>query len=155
MASAKPREGLIEKVKAEVQRLKFLGEQKQVLLSFGCDPYCSIEKSQKHTSKILKILLENGFPVAILTKGGKRCLDDIDLFIKYKDKIKVGATLTFTNDKHRQHYEPNAAPIQERLDTLKELKRKGIRTYVSLEPVIDVKQSLGIIEKTHKYVDGY
>ena len=35
------------------------------------------------------------------------------------------------------------------------MKRKDIWTWGSIEPVIDFKQSLEIIDKTHKYVDGY
>ncbi len=38
---------------------------------------------------------------------------------------------------------------------LKNAKNKGIGTWVSLEPVIEPEQTLGIVELTHEFVDIY
>jgi DNA repair photolyase len=127
----------------------------QVLLSFIGDPYNSEEKKHRITRQVLEILLANKVPVAILTKDGKNCLDDIDLFKRFDGHIKVGASLTFIENKDSLEWEPGASLPNERFDALKELHRNGIKTWASLEPVIDPEQTVRIIEETHEYVDHY
>lgn len=130
---------------------KFQGCNKQILLSFTGDPYCGIEKDA--TRKVLNILNKYGHKVAILTKGGKRCLEDIDLFKQFGDRIKVGATLTFDNIKDSQEWESGAALPDDRIYALEKLKAEGIKTWVSFEPVIDPSQSLNLLERVGDIVD--
>jgi DNA repair photolyase len=143
----------LNRVKKEAYVLE--GTNDQVLLSFVGDPYCKKEMTQHVTRQVLEIFLQYRIPTAILTKGGKRCLKDLALFKKFGKGINVGATLTFSNDTHSLHYEPNAALPSERFETLEKLHKAGIRTWVSLEPVFDIKQTLKIIDITHEYVDSY
>lgn len=126
---------------------KFMGCDKQILLSFTGDPYCS---EHSVTRKALEILLFYGHKVAILTKGGMRCLDDLDLFCKFGERIKVGATLTFANDEDSLKWEQGAALPEERLKTLEILNYHGITTWASFEPVIDTEQSLSLLEECGK-----
>ena len=42
-----------------------------------------------------------------------------------------------------------------RFDAIIQAKKKGIETWISLEPVIDLQQSLNIINLTHEYCDLY
>jgi DNA repair photolyase len=143
----------IERLKDEVSKWKH--KKQQVLLSFVGDPYAPEDCKNRYTRKALEILLSNGFPVSILSKGGKRILKDLDIFIKYKNKIKVGATLTMITGGDSKHFEPKAAVPRDRMETLKELHKNGIRTWVSLEPVLDTQATLNLIQKTHSYVDEY
>lgn len=126
----------------------------QVLLSFTGDPYCNYNDKAKLTRKVLEILLKYQVPTAILTKGGLRCLQDIDLFKKFK-VIKIGATLTFDNDVNSLKTEPNAALPKERIEALKFLHGNNINTFVSIEPVIYPEQSLNLIRQTLNFVDQY
>jgi DNA repair photolyase len=129
--------------------------RKQVLLSFTGDPYCQAEEKAGHTRKVLELLLRYGCAVAVLTKGGKRCLRDLDLFGWFGLRVKVGATLTFDSPRDSQRWEPGAAPPEDRLDTLKVLHDKGIKTWASFEPVIQPEQTLRLIERTLPYLDQY
>lgn len=126
----------------------------QVLLSFTGDPYCNYNDKAKLTRKVLEILLKYQVPTAILTKGGLRCLQDLDLFKKFQN-IKIGATLTFDNDFNSQKTEPNAALPSERIEALKILHKNNIKTFVSIEPVIYPEQSLNLIKQTISFVDQY
>jgi len=147
----KQRPDLINKLSLELQK-HFIG--KQVLLSFLGDPYCNLEVKIGITRQILELLNQHNIPTAILTKGGKRCLRDIDVFKQFNN-IKIGATLTFIDHDQSIKFEPDAAPPSDRFDTLKILHNAGIRTWASLEPVIDPEQSLEIINVTHNYIDEY
>ena len=124
---------------------------KQILLSFTGDPYCGVDPDT--TSKALEILNKYNHKVAILTKGGNLCLNDLDLYKKFGDRIKIGATLTFDNDKDSLEWEPGAATPSERIKVLKKLAEEGIKTWVSFEPVIIPEQSLNLLQMVSDFID--
>ena len=88
----------------------------------------------------------------VLTKGGTRALRDIDL---YTENDFFGSTLTFTSNQDTFNIEPNTAFFHDRVVAIEEFHNRGIYTWVSLEPVISVEQTLDIIERTHHCVDLY
>lgn len=147
-----PRKGIIESLRKE---LAHDVPKQQVLLSFVGDVYCETTDNNQLTRDVLETLLEYKAPVAILTKGGKRCLRDLDLFRKYGEHIQVGATLTFDNDADSLQWEPGAALPSERMEVLKTLHDNGIRTFASFEPVINPAQSLNLMRQTLGYIDVY
>lgn len=118
----------------------------QILLSFIGDPYCHAEMQYKLTRDVLEVMQPYDPKVAILTKGGMRAIRDIDLFKQFGDRIKVGATLTLLEDARAAEYEPNSAPPSERLAMLEMLYDEGIRTWASIEPVMDPDQALKVME---------
>lgn len=127
----------------------------QVLMSFTTDPYNGLDQRLQLTRQALSILLPNDIPVAILSKGGKRILRDLDLFKQFGRRIKVGGSLTYTDPKESARVEPGAALPQERFAALRILHSEGIRTWVSLEPVIRPDETLEIIDATKEFVDEY
>ena len=128
----------------------------QILLSFIADPYCSAELMYGNTKDALTVLRDEGCSVAILTKGGKRCLRDLGLFSSWPDgRIKTGATLTFLSESKSLQYEPGAAVPDDRLQALKDLHEAGVKTWVSIEPVIDPSESLAVIKASLPFTDSY
>lgn len=145
------RAGLIEALEKECLKHKHTA---QVLLSFMSDPYCKADEGPSRTRKVLEVLNRHNINTAVLTKGGKRCLRDLDLFQKFK-KIKVGATLTCLEDSESLTHEPGAALPGDRIETLKILHEAGVRTFASIEPVLAPETSLDIIRRTIGFVDIY
>ena len=105
------------------------------------------------TRRVLEILNRYNHKVAILTKGGTRCLTDLDLFKKFRERIKVGATLTFCTEKDSKKWEHGAAIPADRYSALKTLSENGIKTWVSFEPVIIPEQSLVMLSKVATFVN--
>lgn len=130
---------------------KMQGIDKQILLSFTTDPYSKQVIDQ--TRKVLEILNFYGHKVAILSKGGKKCLRDIEIFKKFDGRIKVGASLTFDNDKDSRLWEHGAAMPGERIEALKVLSENGIKTWVSFEPTIIPEQTLNLIKLVAPFID--
>jgi len=129
---------------------------RQILLCFMGDPYCAAERTHRKTREALIVLRDAGCSLAILTKGGSRCLDDLDMFRSWPDgRIKVGATLTFVSRERSAEIEPGAALPADRISALAELHRYGVKTWVSIEPVIDPVESLSAIEASLPYTDAY
>jgi len=149
-----PRKDVLKNIEAE---LKANVPTKQVMLSFIGDVYCETHDNNATTRAALELFLEYGAPVAVLTKGGERCLKDIDLFKKFGKRIWVGATLTFMDEAKSRYHESGASLPQERLDVLAELKRNGVTTFASFEPMIEARESLAVLQKTLEMdnVDSY
>lgn len=113
-----PRENIVEETRKQIEREGITG--KLIHLCFTCDPY-PIGYDTTPTREIIKIIKESGNNVQILTKGdGSRDFDLLDKNDWY------GITLDGTKCK---------APIPERLYSLAEAHGRGIKTWVSFEPV--------------------
>jgi len=147
----KPRKDIVKNLISQLSKQTI---DKQVLLCFTGDAYCLANDEYGITREVLKVLNDYNVPTAILTKGGKRALQDIDIFKKFSN-IKVGATLTFVDKSESLKAEPLAAVPQDRLDMLKELHKSGIRTWVSFEPVIDYSATMKLLDLTKDFVDEY
>ncbi len=68
---------------------------------------------------------------------------------------RVGFTIITLDDEFRKKLEPNASPIEDRIEGLKTLKKEGISTYLSVEPIMPCEESdpIQIIERLKPYVD--
>ena len=98
------------------------------------DAYQPAEKEYEITRKCLEVLLKKDWPISIQTKSDL-VLRDLDLIEKFKDK-DVGFTITTLDDKARKRFEPHSSPIPARLDALRAIAERGIKTWVFLGPII-------------------
>ena len=134
----------------EKSAAKMRGCDKQILLSFTGDPYCNAENGE--TRKVLEILNFYGHKVAILTKNPEKALKDLDIIQKFGDRIKIGSTLTFDNEKDSKEWETGAATPQGRIDGLAKFGEVGIKTWASFEPVIIPEQSLNMLKQVSEFI---
>lgn len=144
------RNGVIEKLAKEAP--DYARTDERVLLCFACDPYQLLDEEEKVTRAAIEILRANDVPFQVLTKGGMRAARDFDLYGPYD---AFGTTLTLLDEEQSRQYEPGAALPADRIAAIKLAKEKDIETWVSLEPVLDAKQSLEIIRQTHEFVDHF
>jgi DNA repair photolyase len=124
---------------------------RRVLLCFLSDPYQPLAAETGATREALSILAANQIPFQVLTKGGTLACSDFDL---YTPRDALAVTLTSV-DSSWSVLEPGAAPNSDRIEALFEAKRRGIETWVSLEPVVDPAASLEVIRATREVVDLY
>jgi len=146
-----PRAGAIRQLCDDAELMSRNKDQRNVLLCFTCDAYQQINDRYKLTRQAIQIFQNYGVRYTILTKAGKRSEQDFDIWDPQLGTY--AATLTLTNETMRQYYEPNAAPTIERINTLKKAHDLGIKTWVSLEPVIDPVQTFELIRQTCDFVD--
>lgn len=153
-----PRLGSILKLRSDLIDMQKVGDEREVLMSFTCDPYQLIEAEFGYTREALLLFAQYRRHCSILTKGGLRSTADFDILATQWDEeplFKYGATLVFIQEKDRQKWEPNASPTKERIEAIKKAHYRGIPTWVSIEPVIDPKQSLFLIGATAPWVDHF
>jgi len=118
-----PRENIVEETRKQIEREGFTG--KLIHLCFTCDPY-PVGYDTTPTREIIKVIKESGNNVQILTKGdGSRDFDLLD------ENDWYGITLDGADCK---------APTRERLNSLAEAHSKGIKTWVSFEPVTNERE---------------
>lgn len=146
---ANPKEDIFKKVVHDVKKLAGT-DCPEVLISFVGDSYQPIEMKLGLTRIAIGILKDYNIPFTVLTKGGLRVARDFD-------RIKsFGTTLVFYEDPPiSYHWEPYAPRYWDRVEAIKLAKKAGIKTWVSLEPVIEPSQSIQIIKKLHRWVDHW
>jgi DNA repair photolyase len=112
----------------------------RVWVSGVCDPYQPAEKNYRLTRKCLEILLVSGWPVTIQTKS-PLVLRDIDI-LKTSENVEVGFSITTAEEKIRRIFEPEAPPINERINALKSLHANRIKTFVMIAPLLPGAEKL-------------
>lgn len=124
-----------------------------VLMCFSCDAYQPLDVELKLARKALMAFKKHDVAFQVLSKGGMRCARDFDLYKPGRDIFAV--TMTFMNAGKSAQWEPGAALPAERIAALKLAHERGIKTWVSLEPVIEPSESLACIDACAAYVDGF
>lgn len=130
------RDGIVEAVRKQLSTFPEKG--KTIALCFTCDPYPR-DIDTTPTREIIRAIKTSGNHVQILTKNPTTrdfdLLDGNDWF---------GITLT-CNDRAAAHIEPGALLPSKRVAALYAAREAGIRTWISLEPVLDPEFCYGVI----------
>ena len=139
-----PRPGILTSLAQSARRIK--NAPQPVLLCFTCDPYQPCEEQHRLTRSALEILLAQGLTVSILSKGGLRATQDLDLLAASDRPHAFGASLTALSPELSARWEPQAAPPAERLAALRQARYPNSR-YASLE---QCRMELGAAETFFK-----
>ena len=119
---------LLEKQVAKAKR------KGTIWIASVCDPYQPLEKKYALTRRMLKTLEGKGFPVVIQTKSAL-LLRDLDVIGRLED-VEVGFSVATEDEETARLFEPNAAPVRERIEILKTFKSAGVRTYAFAGPLL-------------------
>ncbi len=143
-----PRKGILRDLEREAKKLR--GDPREILLSFMSDPYHS-DEAARLTREALEVLERYDLRVQVLTKGGRRSTRDFDILLR--NRWKYGATIIFESETCREHWEPGAPPIADRIEAIRHAHAMGIFTWVSVEPVIDPAEAIKVVEILRGEVD--
>lgn len=150
-----PRKDYLKKLKADAIDLERRGEKRDILLSFTSDIYSPGAQKYGTTTDALRILLEHGLNVNILTKGGSRSLRDLAMLKMYKEQVRYGVSLVFAEDSDAAKFEPGAALTSDRVNALFEYAKAGFTTWVSLEPIWSAWNVTQLIDLSKRATDYY
>jgi DNA repair photolyase len=64
-------------------------------------------------------------------------------------------TISFMSEKLREEWEPCAPSIESRVCAFISAKRLGIKTWVSIEPVIDPEEAISVMKELIPHVDSF
>ncbi|MGD9329033.1 MAG: PA0069 family radical SAM protein [Cyclobacteriaceae bacterium] len=121
-------------------RKKFLSrswDPQTVVMSGNTDCYQPVERKLKITRNLLKVFLEFGNPVGIITKN-VLVLRDMDLLTELAKEglVHIIFSITSLNEELRQKLEPRSSTAHKKMIAIRKLKEKGIPVSVMFSPVI-------------------
>jgi len=124
-----------------------------IVVSFTSDPYPWDEVDKMMTRRVLGVLANaRQHRVLILTKNPTLALRDTDLMKKHGD-MWLGSTVISID---KNDWEPYAPTPKSRILALSIAHDDGVKTWMSIEPIIPgVTKPEEIIKETWEYVDYY
>jgi len=143
----------LELLDKEIPRYKH--KVKFVHLCFSTDPFMyRYPEVGNLTLKIIERLNRDNIRCVVLTKGiYPKLLIDTD---RYGKDNEYGITVVSLDEGFKTRFEPYSAPYEDRIQALKYLHERGLKTWVSMEPYPTpnlVKQDLISILKAISFVD--
>jgi DNA repair photolyase len=148
-AGAVSRRDYLANLRKDAEKYRAAGIREQVMFSFTTDVYNP--GNRELTRPAIQVLRDNDLGFCVLTKGGTRALEDLDLYRPERDAF--ASTLTSLDDGFSKKWERNAALPADRLAALRAFHAAGIFTWVSLEPTLNTEASLAIVQEAHGFVD--
>jgi DNA repair photolyase len=130
---------------AELRRKK---TPTRALLASVCDPYQPAEHSHRLTRQCLKLLLEFGWGLDILTRS-PLVLRDLDI-LTAAPGAGVGLSIPTDDDRVRKLLEPQAPPIGARVAALEQLHRAGLNPWVFIAPMLPMNPA-----RLHELISPY
>jgi DNA repair photolyase len=126
------------KTNAAALLLRSVRADQRIYCSPLVDPYQPAEESQRLMREILNALIDQPPLVLVLQTRGPLILRDLDVLqaLATRTRLRVSFSITTNRDEVRRWYEPHCAPIEERLETIRQLRRAGIETYATLAPIL-------------------
>ena len=129
------RKNLIPRFETEITKLREKG-----IISIGSgitDPYQPIEKKERLVRKLGRILEKNAFPATLLTKSSL-ILRDLDIWKKVNENAGfiLFISLTFSDDRLRQIFEPRADSVESRIRVIRKFKENNIPVGVLAMPFL-------------------
>lgn len=146
-AGARARPKFLEQLRADARELA--GDRREVLFSFSCDPYQPLERTAQLTRQSLGILADHGVGTIVLTKAPGLAVER-DLDVLTRARTRFGVTLVSLAESFRSEWEPQADSIEVRLVALRLAKAAGLRTWVSLEPVLSPVAAYDVLRELSK-----
>lgn len=99
----------------------------------ACDGWQPVERRYELMRRCCRILLDAGFHLNILTKSDL-VLRDLDILAGRS--VRLGVTLTTTDEADAGLWEPTASSVAARLQILRRAKDAGLRTSVMFGPLL-------------------
>lgn len=148
----RPKADILARVERDCERIERAGgwpeENGPVLLCFTCDPLpCGVQNEhlQEVTYEVLAALSDAQIPVTLLTKNGAAAREWINGWHLRRDEFATSIVFTATRTGVGAEWEGNAPNVPWRWYALREAHDVGLRTWVSVEPVIDPDEALAVI----------
>lgn len=103
--------------------------------------------------EVLRKLVEAGNRVLIVSKPHGACIAAIRMrMYKYRKQMLFRFTIGACDNALLAYWEPGAPNFEERLATLRQTYRDGFATSVSIEPMLDSKNVLELIDRLEPFV---
>jgi len=129
---------------------KFAYDPREILFSFATDPLGTIEQVED-LRIALSISAAYGLHLTVLTKNPEAAAKFLPLFRAHD--WRLGTTICFLSEDLRAEWEPDAPSISSRIIGLRAARSAGVRTWISVEPVVEPIEALRAIASSREVAD--
>ena len=128
---------------------------KRVPLQLGgqSDPFQKRESEYRVTLDLLRLSKEYSYPIAISTKTASLSRDYWEVLSPDIHTFQI--SLMGLSDSYVRRFEKLTPSVSERIKFIKELKDKGFWVSIRIQPVVDIKEVVELVENTQDIVDYY
>ena len=120
------KKGAAELLRKELTKAKSKGKV-TIFMSSSTDPYQPIEYREEITRSLLEVMVEVPPDFLFVQTRSPLVQRDIDLFLRFKDRVRISMTIETDREEIRKHFTPGAPPITGRLKALQLLAEAGYR----------------------------
>ena len=129
----KPKVNFEKRLDEDVQKFCSAGLPKYpVYLSSSCEPFQPLEDRYRHSFYTLCKLVENEFPIIVMTKNPKKLLENMYLKVIEQANIVIEVTVPFLDGR----FEPFSPLPANRIRAIRELSKIGFKVVARLDPLI-------------------
>jgi DNA repair photolyase len=135
-----PGDGVVQLFAGTPERLdQELSRRRQLLqavfVSPSTDPFPPLSEVQTEAVRVVEVLARHGVQAWLMTRGAL-LPPALHALTSYASFVKVTVALTTLERRLQRVLEPLAAAPQERVRQIAELRRRGVRVQVGLEPLL-------------------
>jgi len=135
---AGPKQGFRKSLKHDIQRAKRFGlGDFFVMVSSSTDPFQPIERKYKDTLFALKELLDNGFPILIMTRNPGMLLEKEYFKLTENPNLFIDVTIASLHENDPKSVFYGSVPsMSETIKAIKKLTKMGKSVRIKIEPIV-------------------
>lgn len=117
-----------------------------IYMSTVTDPYQPVERELGLTRSIIEELLRYHRVKLVIQTRSTLVTRDIDLLREF-EHVQVNMTVTTDDETVRRVFEPTCVPNPQRLDAIQQIHEAGIRTCITMTPLLPVRDPLAFADR--------
>lgn len=133
-----PRVGIAERLELELARLHRRDALKRsaIFMSSSTDPYQGAERIYQLTRKCLSVFKKRPPGLLVIQTRAPLAARDFDIMAALGDRCLLNLTIETDREDVRRILTPLCPSIQQRLETARQARRRGIATQVTVSPCL-------------------
>ncbi len=144
-----PKINIVDLLKKDLRKVR----GKRVVFSSATDAYQPEEDKFGLTRVCLEALSGSDCELSVLTKSAL-VVRDVDIIKRFNDPT-VGFSISYHDNRVMRLFERSTSSVEGRLDAMKKLKAKGVRTWAFISPLLPfITAYEAIIELVAPFVDS-
>lgn len=133
-----PRVGIAERLESDLARLhrRDALNRAAIFMSSSTDPYQGAERTYQLTRHCLSVLKESPPGLLVIQTRAPLAARDFDIMAALGDRCLLNLTIETDREDVRRVLTPLCPSIQQRLETVRQARRRGIATQVTVSPCL-------------------
>jgi len=126
-----------------------------IFCSSSTDPFLPQEFRYGITRRLLEAMIDEPPDLLILQTHSAQCVEYLDLFRRLKERTELRMHVSIETDREKMPgLPPHATSIAGRIDTCRQLREAGIRTIVTVSPLLPIAEPERFFGRLAEVADG-